>query len=125
MQINCRVRAKRDGGPIRHPLLARARLNSGNPDAAAEFFQLLFTIKPEERGLHELLDHPYMTATSDAMFRGLTPMYTPPNAHFCEGEQSSPTSAFQFSFATPDVACHVTVVNILCSVGLLAPLVLL
>ena len=100
--------AVKEGGPIRHPLVARVRQCSVNPDAAVEFFRLLFTIKPEERRLHDIIDSAYLAATSDAMFRGVLP---PPNTYSSEGEHSSPVGAFQFSSPSPSVACHVTAVE--------------
>ncbi|KAL0056393.1 hypothetical protein WJX82_010840 [Trebouxia sp. C0006] len=62
----CEV-AMREGRPVKHPLIDRVRECSSNPDAAADFFRLLFQFKSEKRLLHDAACHSYLSATFDRM----------------------------------------------------------
>ncbi|DBA96031.1 TPA: hypothetical protein ACH3X1_001532 [Trebouxia sp. C0004] len=57
----------RKGRPVNHPLIDRVRECSATPDAAADFFRLLFQFKPEKRLLHDAACHAYLSATFDRM----------------------------------------------------------
>ena len=59
-----------EGRPVKHPLIDRVRKCSATPDAAADFFCLLFQFKPEERLLHDAACHAYLSATFDRMKAG-------------------------------------------------------
>jgi len=62
----CEV-AMREGRPVNHPLIDRVRECSTTPDAAADFFRLVFQFKPEKRLLHDAACHAYLRATFDRM----------------------------------------------------------
>ncbi|DBA75903.1 TPA: hypothetical protein ACH3X2_008965 [Trebouxia sp. C0005] len=62
----CEV-ATREGRPVNHPLIDRVRECSATPDAAADFFRLLFQFEPEKRLLHDAACHAYLSATFDRL----------------------------------------------------------
>ncbi len=88
----CEV-AMREGRPVKHPLIDRVRECSSNPDAAADFFRLLFQFKPEKRLLHDAACHSYLSATFDRM-KAAPSISLELSSDVVQGERSSPFMPF-------------------------------
>jgi len=85
--------AMHEGRPVEHPLIDRVKECSTTPDAAADFFRLLFQFKLEKRLLHDAACHAYLRATFDKMKAGL-PMSWGSSSHVVVGERPSPCMSF-------------------------------
>ena len=78
-----------EGRPVKHPLIDRVRECSATPDAAANFFCLLFQFKPERHRLHDAACHAYLRATFDRM-KAAPAMSITSSLDMMEGEKFSP-----------------------------------
>jgi len=89
MQEDACEAAMHEGRPVDHPLIDRVRECSTTPDAAADFFRLLFQFKPEKRLLHDATCHAYLSATFDRM-KAAPSISMDSSSDVVEGERSSP-----------------------------------
>ncbi len=88
--------------PVKHPLIDRVRECSTTPDAAADFFRLLFQFKPEKRLVHDAACHAYLRATFDRL-KAASTMSPNSSLDMVEGEQ--PSLFMLFNTAIQRISC--------------------
>ena len=96
----------REGRQVKHPLIDRVRDCSSTPDAAADFFRLVFQFKPENRLLHDAACHAYLSATFDRM-KAAPSIPIDLSSDVVEGERSSPCMPFDTAIRHTSCNLHI------------------